>query len=338
MIMMEILSQFRNVLSTAMLPSMNRRVILYGYGYTGRFLKWYAEYYHNIKVDYIISLDMSCGQSYEAEIFKPSFLGFDYKDSRNAIIWLAVPLDDKLRSELKKHNFVEGKNIVDFYRIVYGKDVFWDRIDEKRAAYKKKTGTKDIQFLEWLEWKYGCNFITAVDTDMLQHNYNGYKVSTQKEIFPILDKCHIGGDLTEGIFDFGCGKGGAIVSFCDYGFSKVGGVEYDSNLYDVLVDNMNKLHIGDTVELNCFKGDASTIREPLDKYSYFYFFEPFRGDVFVKCIDNIQESMQRRKRKVRIIFINPHVYTIMDEKPNFQLINQFTTTTRQKVAKVWESV
>lgn len=184
--MLKILNQFRNTLSSAMLPAMTRRVILYGYGYTGRFLKWYAEYYHNIKVDYIISLDMNCGQSYEAEIFKPSFLGFDYKDSRNAIIWLAVPLDDKLRSELKKHNFIEGKNIVDFYSIVYGEDIIWDESDEKRPAYKRKTGIKDIQFLEWLEWKYDCNFVTAV-------NYTSYKVTTQKEIFSLLDKCHIGG-------------------------------------------------------------------------------------------------------------------------------------------------
>lgn len=146
------------------------------------------------------------------------------------------------------------------------------------------------------------------------------------------------GDLTEGIFDFGCGKGGAMVSFCDYGFSTVGGVEYDPDLYDILVDNMKKLQMFDTVELECLKGDASTIREPLDKYSWFYFFDPFDNDVFLKCFENIQESIQRRKRKVRIIFINPHVYKIMNERPNFQLINQFTITTRQKVVKVWESI
>ena len=73
--MLRILEDFRKTLSNAMLPAMHRRVILYGYGYTGRFLKWYAEYYHNIKVDYIISCDMRTSQSYEEEIFRPSLLG-----------------------------------------------------------------------------------------------------------------------------------------------------------------------------------------------------------------------------------------------------------------------
>ena len=90
--------------------------------------------------------------------------------------------------------------------------------------------------------------------------------------------------------------------------------------------------------MELIKGDACTIKEPLDKYSIFYFFQPFGGDVFKTCIENIQESLQRRKRKVRIIFINPNIYKVMDENPNFQLVNQFTISTRQRVVKVWESV
>ena len=56
--MLELFDEFRNALDNAMLCAMHSRIVLYGYGYTGKFLKWYADYYHSIKVDYIVSLDM----------------------------------------------------------------------------------------------------------------------------------------------------------------------------------------------------------------------------------------------------------------------------------------
>lgn len=321
-----------------MLPAMHRRIVLYGYGYTGRFLKWYAEYYHSINVDYVISLDMSSGQSYEEEIYRPSFLGFDYKDSMSALLWLAVPMDEKLRRELESHGFFAGDNLVDFYQIIYGDDVTWEESCEQKAVHKRKTGTRDIQFLEWLEWKYKCNFVTAVQATALSVTGNSYRVTSQKEIFTILDRCHLGGDIGEGIFDFGCGKGGGMVAFCDYGFKKIGGVEQDPDLYELLVDNMQKIGINKVAELECIKGDATSVREVLDKYSWFYFFDPFGNDIFKKCVCNICESVKRKKRKVHIIFINPHCYKVMENMRDFRLTNQFIVAVRQKVVSVWESI
>lgn len=49
------LTDFRKSLSNIMIKAIHSRVIIYGYGYTGQFLKWYANYYHGIEVDYVIS-------------------------------------------------------------------------------------------------------------------------------------------------------------------------------------------------------------------------------------------------------------------------------------------
>lgn len=46
--MLKCLDAFRKILDDMMLEAMHKRIILYGYGYTGRFLKWYAQYYHSI--------------------------------------------------------------------------------------------------------------------------------------------------------------------------------------------------------------------------------------------------------------------------------------------------
>lgn len=98
----EIFSQFRNCLDELMLPAMHKRVLLYGYeSYTGRFIKWYAEYYHSIRIDYLVSTDMTRSRGYDQEIFRPSVLDFDYRDVKDAVIWLAEPVTDELRKWLE---------------------------------------------------------------------------------------------------------------------------------------------------------------------------------------------------------------------------------------------
>lgn len=53
--MLKVFENFREKLDDIIVKCFGRRVILYGYGYSERFLEWYAEYYHSIKVDFIIT-------------------------------------------------------------------------------------------------------------------------------------------------------------------------------------------------------------------------------------------------------------------------------------------
>ena len=53
------------------------------------------------------------------------------------------------------------------------------------------TASFTVQFMEWLEYRYGCDLVTAVDSSNLSaEGTRSYKITTQKEIFPILDRCH----------------------------------------------------------------------------------------------------------------------------------------------------
>ena len=250
--MFKLLDEFRSALDEIMLKCMNRRILIYGYeSYTGRFLKWYSNYYHGIDVDWLVSEDMSTGHGYETEIFRPSVLSFGYKDIRDAVIWLAQPLTDDLVRRLEELGYEEGITYFDFYRAVYGSDIYAEA-DVQDVFNKKKEGRRDIQFLEWLEWKYGCNFILPIsknDFEVVDSHGARYSCSTQKEIFPMLDRCHIHPSDHDAILDFGCGKGGAMVSFLDYGFKKVGGVEYETKIYEVAKENFNRLGIKNEIEL-----------------------------------------------------------------------------------------
>lgn len=336
-----ILKEFRDELDNVMLRCMHCRVLLYGYeSYTGRFVKWYAKYYHNIDMAYLVSTDMSRGRAYDMEVFRPSILDFEYRDVSDCVVWVVEPMTDETRSFLEKKEFVEDETYFDFYKKVYGDDICTTGDENADVYHKRKAGKRDIQFLEWLEWKYGCNFVTRIPQNEIrnlgEHN-SGYGVTTQKEIFEILDKCHCRPQNEDAIFDFGCGKGGALVSFLDYGFVKVGGVEYDPEIFDILIDNVNRLSL-DKSALVLVQGDAAEQREVLDHFNWLYFYLPFDDYIFNKCIENICESLRRKPRMIKLVLVSPASRKLVEERDTFRLTTQFTIDLRQRVVNVYESV
>ncbi len=321
--MLEVFCQFREILDEQMIDAMHKRVILWGNGYSGRFLKWYAKYYHSIEIDYLISLDMKTGQSYEEEIFRKTILEFNYKDVRNAVMWISEPLDSDDATYLARYGYEEGKNLVNF------------------SALCTRNGlcTTGIQFMSVLENKYGCDFLNAVETKDFtvdSRHAHAYRCTTQKELFPILDGCHCIPKHQDAIFDFGCGKGAALVSFLDYGFEQVGGVEYEPKLFETCKSNMEKLKLNRKI-VQLLKGDAADLDEELDNYNWFYFFQPFDRFVFSACIKAITNSYGRNRRKIRIISISPTSHDIITGTEIFRLTNQFSIAMRQRVVDVYET-
>lgn len=339
--MLQQLQAFRKILDDIMLKAMHERVLIYGYDtYTGRFLKWYAKYYHGIDVDWLVSEDMSTGRGYDRPIFRPSVLDFGYKDVRNAVIWFAQPVTNDLRQRIEARGYVENETYFDFYKAVYGDDIASeDHNAELDVFHQRKAGRRDIQFMEWLEWKYGCNFIMPVAKENFENvDAHGarYSISTQKEIFPMLDQTHTcprGGDS---ICDFGCGKGGALVTFLDYGFEHVYGVEFERKTYDVAKDNVARLGLEDVVTL--INDDARNVTTQLDDCNWFYFFFPFDQVVFKKVIANIVDSYHRKPRKIRLIYFTAMDYTFIEDTGIFRLVNQLTVDSRQRVVGIFESI
>jgi SAM-dependent methyltransferase len=111
----------------------------------------------------------------------------------------------------------------------------------------------------------------------------------------------------DAIIDFGCGKGGALITLAKYPFSKITGIELSAKLIDIAERNLRKLRIDNvTIEF----GDATGFTA-LDDYTYFYFFNPFPCPVMRKVIGNIMESVDRKPRKVTIIYLNPECHDVV---------------------------
>lgn len=340
--MLKVLDEFRKRLDDVMLKAFGHRVVLYGYGYSGRFLAWYAEYYHSIKVDFVVKEGYARDIPYEFPIFRDSLFNYNYMDVKDAFVWLSIPEDEDVKRRLEKAGYIKDKTYFNFLEIIFGKDYICEESEEKDVFTRKKTGVRDVQFMEWLEYMYDCNFVTAIDSRDFVEGIEGaysYRISTQKEIFPILDKCHCMPKESDGIFDFGCGKGGAMVSFLDYGFERVGGVEYETKIYDELVSNFQKLGIDlkENQNIACIHGDAAKIKTELDAYNWFFYFDPFGNPVFAQTISNICDSLRRKPRKIHIIDINPRFHDLILNSGCFELTNQFWIATRQKVVDVFVS-
>ena len=138
------------------------------------------------------------------------------------------------------------------------------------------------------------------------------------------------------ICDFGCGKGGALVSFLDYGFQHVCGVEFEKKTYEVAKDNIEKLGLQDKATL--INDDARNVTTRLDDCNWFYFFFPFDNVVFEKVIANIVDSYHRHPRKIRLIYFTAMDYTFIEDTGIFRLVNQLTVDSRQRVVGIFECI
>jgi SAM-dependent methyltransferase len=124
----------------------------------------------------------------------------------------------------------------------------------------------------------------------------------------------------DSIVDFGSGKGGALITFAKYPFSKIAGVELSPELVAVAKKNLRKLGIGN-VEM--IISDAVDFTD-LDEYNYFYFFNPFPAGVTRAVIKNIASSLARKPRRLLIIYFNPEFHDVIVTDSPFVKIREFS--------------
>jgi SAM-dependent methyltransferase len=120
----------------------------------------------------------------------------------------------------------------------------------------------------------------------------------------------------DAIVDFGCGKGGILISLSKYPFSKITGVEISPELVEIAKRNIKKLKIRN-IGIECC--DAADFTQ-LDEYNYFYFFDPFPCVVMMEVLNNIEKSIIGLPRKVTIIYLNPFCHDLIESS------NVFTKT------------
>jgi len=134
------------------------------------------------------------------------------------------------------------------------------------------------------------------------------------------DKLIAGFQITaeDAIVDFGCGKGGVLISLSKFPFAKIVGVEIDPDLVEIANRNLETLKISNVAVECC---DAAAFG-PLEEYNYFYFFDPFPCIVMRDVLKNIERSVVVHPRKVTLIYLNPSCHDLVASSDVFSKVQE----------------
>ncbi|MGO9657348.1 MAG: methyltransferase domain-containing protein [Acidimicrobiales bacterium] len=127
------------------------------------------------------------------------------------------------------------------------------------------------------------------------------------------------------VIDYGSGKGRVPIWVAShFPVRRVIGVELDRDLHAAAEANWARWsgpRRCESVEFVC--EDATNFEVP-DDVSIVYFYNPFRGEVFERVVDNIRASIARRGRPLRIIYAFPLMhdavvaagFSVVRQQPN----------------------
>jgi hypothetical protein len=143
----------------------------------------------------------------------------------------------------------------------------------------------------------------AIDAHHFHPERVRYKASQWMWLPRVLEKDEVGPD--DVFVDFGSGKGRVVFQAAQYPFRRVVGIEISPALTAIARANIE----GNRGRLTCQQielvtSDVTEFTVP-DDMTIAYFFIPFTGSVFNRAIDSIVESIDRRPRRVKLIYVYP---------------------------------
>jgi len=182
-----------------------KTVVLWGYGWGG----WFVEHLfkkNNKKIEYIVDDNdkIRVNSSYIIRSL----------DINSTVILITCLRDERISEYLEKLGYGEGDN---FYYV--------------KKWFNMENSKESLSYLHYLEENFKLDISENNEKyDTIETNeYHEYASSRDYSLIDVLDNFEISSQ--DSIFDFGCGKGGALIIFHRAGFQKYGGVEYSKNIY-----------------------------------------------------------------------------------------------------------
>ncbi len=108
------------------------------------------------------------------------------------------------------------------------------------------------------------------------------------------------------LLDLGSGMGRIVVyAGMKYPFRRIIGVEVSPELHNIAQHNLarNRTRLR-CPQIELINSDVLNYRIP-DDVTVVYLYNPFRGPVFQHVVDELERSIDRNSRKIRIIYLNP---------------------------------
>lgn len=154
-----------------------------------------------------------------------------------------------------------------------------------------------------MDKKYGIDTQAIADTT--------YIPIAEKVFNRIMKNINLKEDIC--FFDYGSGKGKALILASEHGICTIGGIEYDEELVNACNQNLERYkEISNTsAHFNVVYGDATKYKE-IDEYNLFFVNNSFGGNpseerLVAKLLKNIEDSLERNKRHINIVYVHPGI-------------------------------
>lgn len=274
-----------------------KKVIIWGYGQVGSFVEHLFK--RNNRFPEIIiedNLQIKVKRRYVLETLR----------KEECFVILTMIKDKEVEAYLNQLGFQENINYI------YVRKLFFPDNAEKKVSY-----------YDYLEYYYGLDLTLGkiIDEEVSNRGNKDYSTGPDYSLVDVLDNFVF--DEKDAVFDFGCGKGASLINFYYHGGArKIGGVEYDNELYQTLKNNFEKLKLDSS---NVIRGDARDLTDQLDEYNYFYMYNPFGGELFSRVIKNLEDSFLRNKRRMTLIYSGACLHSKVIEGKVFLLTKTIDT-------------
>lgn len=129
-------------------------------------------------------------------------------------------------------------------------------------------------------------------------------------------------DQNDTLVDFGCGKGRASFFFHYKTNCNTVGIEFDKELYNVCIENLNlynsKFPSSNIKFLNMLAQEYTISKSD----NIFYFFNPFSAVLFEQILNNISSSFFENPRDIKLILYYPQkdYLDCLQDNPFFELL------------------
>jgi len=271
----EIWEAFEARLRELFLHCNGKQIAIWGYGHSGRFLE-HVFRQRGKQVELRIDAD---GKVRDVE--RPAILS--HLEPESHVVLLTFPPTEDVIDRLERHGFRRGTSYFPVIEFFYGKEEI-----------------RGLNYHDWIEYMVPSMDLwkPEMDVNASIKEFVEFSRGAEYSLVEVLDNfCFTQEDR---IFDYGCGKGSALVLFERAGIAW-GGIEYDSRMYNTCIRNLEALGLPtDSVH----HGNAAEFSE-IDSYNYFYMYNPFVGETFRAVIRQLEASWQRKPRVMTLIYSNP---------------------------------
>ncbi|HEY9576954.1 MAG TPA: class I SAM-dependent methyltransferase [Pseudobacillus sp.] len=163
-------------------------------------------------------------------------------------------------------------------------------------------------------------------------HYNRYEATPYAAIDELFQEYEL--KSTDGVVDFGCGKGRLLFYIHHRFHARVTGVEVNGQLYQEAVENQadymkKRKRADDSIRFECCAAEDYKIEEEDNR---FYFFNPFSIQIFMKVVHNILLSVEKYQRYVDIVLYYPTAEYIQF----LEMYTPFQLWKEVKVSKLYE--